>query len=74
LNNRTEQLKKLPAVDELLRLAEVVELCGSHPRTQVTAWTREAVAACRQQILDGVNLDDEALTRAILDHLPPTRA
>ena len=69
MNNRTEQLKNLPAVDELLRLPKVAELCDLHPRPHVVRWTREAVADCRQQILDGDDLDDQAVMRTILDHL-----
>jgi L-seryl-tRNA(Ser) seleniumtransferase len=69
LNNRAEQLKNLPAVDEILRRDELADLCPAHPRVHVVQWTRDAIADCRRQILGGEDLDDEAMTAAIVDHV-----
>ena len=59
--NRTQQLRNLPAVDEVLRHAEIVRL-PQHGSRQLTAWVRTAVDACRQRVLAGEDFEPQAAT------------
>ncbi|MCG8653281.1 MAG: hypothetical protein MI861_25810, partial [Pirellulales bacterium] len=67
MNNKTDLLRSLPAVDEVLRLAEARIGLSQRPRTQLVQWIRNAVARCRQEILAGVPVDAPATLEAILN-------
>lgn len=49
--NKTEQLRGLPSVDEVLRLDEIVQLKSSCAHQSLVLWAREAIDAQRSLIL-----------------------
>ena len=51
--NKTEQLRSLPAVDELLRCDALADLLPRSPRPQLVGWIRAAIQQCRHQVLNG---------------------
>lgn len=56
-SQRTELLRNLPAVDEVLRCDQLAELGEQFSQPRLTAWVRQAIDRCRQQILQGSQLD-----------------
>ena len=56
----TESLRNLPAVDEMLRHAELKSVTTVYPRQQIADWIRSAIDTCRQAILDGADMDSAA--------------
>jgi L-seryl-tRNA(Ser) seleniumtransferase len=67
--NKTDQLRNIPAVDEILRSDEIAGLCPPPPRRRLTEWVRAAVDSCRTRILHGETLDSAASLRAIIEHV-----
>lgn len=65
----TEQLRNLPAVDELYQCAEMATVVTRFPRPQVIAWVRKAIDACRNVIIDGQDLNADAARQFILAHI-----
>ncbi len=66
MSNNTERLRTLPAVDEVLQAADIVDLAGHCARPQLVAWIRAAVAKSRQQILDGERVDSEQIMAQVV--------
>lgn len=63
----TESLRNLPAVDDILRHADLSTISGLYPRQQIVEWIRSAVDQCRKSILNGTTLDAAATARFVLD-------
>jgi L-seryl-tRNA(Ser) seleniumtransferase len=61
---KSELLRQLPSVDELLRSAELTSLIGREGRTAVTDAAREVLVRLRQEISSGI-LDAERLPLAL---------
>ncbi len=62
MNSKAEQLRSLPAVDEVLREEALANIIAAFPHTQVVDWVRGGIEACRQQILaeqplEGTNIE-----------------
>ncbi len=53
-----EQLRKLPAVDEILRHDHLRSLVETYPRPQIVEWVRTAIDECRNTILTGAAFDE----------------
>ncbi len=68
MSNKTEQLRSLPAVDEVLRADELADLLDQSPRRQLVRWIREAVEDCRRRILDGQPLQHGVMA-AVVDRV-----
>lgn len=64
--NSPEQLRQLPAVDEVLRWQQVHDLLNSVPRPQLVRWIRAAIDDCRNAILDGCAPQSELVTDGVL--------
>lgn len=66
--NRTDLLRMLPAVDEVLRCESMVKLAEIRPRVLVTRWIRESIDDVRDQLLEGKSpdLDTNAASESIL--------
>lgn len=69
MNNKTERLRELPAVDEILRDQTVVEMSCRFPRTQLVQWARQAIDDCRAGILAGTEIEADELVPSIVDHV-----
>ncbi len=67
MNNKSEALRNLPAVDEVMRVSDISEIRERCTRPQLVGWIREAVARCRQQILCGDDLRSGAAMASIVD-------
>jgi L-seryl-tRNA(Ser) seleniumtransferase len=67
--SKTEQLRNLPSVDEVLRREELADLREQHPHRQLAQWARDAVDYFRKQILDGVPIDAAAALPMVLDRV-----
>ncbi|MFK8114591.1 MAG: L-seryl-tRNA(Sec) selenium transferase [Rubripirellula sp.] len=70
--NRTQQLRSLPAVDEVLRSAPVESLLQHHPQPLLAGWARDAIDHCRQQILKDAladEADDATLLTLVVEHV-----
>jgi L-seryl-tRNA(Ser) seleniumtransferase len=64
--NRTDQLRNIPAIDEVLRCDDITSLCPRPSHRRLTVWVRTAVDRCRAQILDGEELDSAAAMERIV--------
>jgi L-seryl-tRNA(Ser) seleniumtransferase len=64
--SKAEKLRTLPAIDELLRDADLTELHQRFPRVIVAGWVRSAVDRLRQEILDESRRDLTDLRSAII--------
>ena len=64
--SKIEQLKNLPAVDEVLRLDVLAELSSRYPRTQLVGWVRDAIDDCRTRILGGNELTQPSLIQDVV--------
>ena len=64
--SRAEKLRTLPAVDELLRDADLADLHQRFPRTILASWIRAAVDRLRQEILDDSRRDTTDLRTAVI--------
>lgn len=67
--NRTEQLRNIPAVDEILRNDEIAGLSPLPPKRRLTEWVRAGVERCRRRILDGEAVDAADSMRMIIEHV-----
>lgn len=63
---RTESLRVLPSVDEVLRCAATNQMLDACPRQQVTRWIREAIDTCRTTLLSGTPMDADAAMQFVL--------
>lgn len=64
--NKTEQLKNLPAVDEVLRSEALADMSANFPRPQLVGWVRAAIDECRNQILrDDVSTEPSSIDDVI---------
>ncbi len=61
--SKIEQLKSLPAVDEVLRCHALAELQSRCLRPQLVRWVRAAIDECRHQILGA----EDGTAHAVLD-------
>lgn len=62
----TNQLRNLPAVDEVLRCDEVVVLLAKTSRNQILKWVREAIDGCRDEICNGHCVDADEARRMVI--------
>lgn len=78
MNSKAEQLRNLPAVDEILRDQTIGDMSTRFPRAQLVQWVREAIEDCRtsilaSNILEGseVKFDEhpEQLAQSIVDRV-----
>lgn len=53
LLSKTEKLRNLPSVDEVLRSPALAALRGSLPHRRLSQWARESIQFCREEILSG---------------------
>ncbi len=67
--NKTEQLRNLPSVDEVLRCQELADLRQQHPHRRLAQWARDAVDHFRNQILEGVPIDSAAALQIVLERV-----
>lgn len=67
MNSKTQQLRTLPAVDEILRQRPVAALADAFPHPMLVQWAREAVDECRKKILAEESLDAADVLSAIVD-------
>ncbi len=67
--SRTSQLGRLPAVDDVLRRPELVDLTRTRPRRHVVDWVRRAIADGRQELLSGNHYSEEELLNRVLDRV-----
>ena len=67
--NKTDLLRNLPSVDELLRSELVADLRESLPHPQLTQWIREGIENCRQKILGDESLAENSITEFILSRV-----
>lgn len=72
--SKGQRLRLLPAVDDLLRDAELAEIRQSFPHEMVTGWIRAAVDKCRRSILEGMLDDSEDCRSLILQAVREQRA
>ncbi len=64
--SKTELLKNLPAVDQVLRCEALDGLRSKCPRPQLVGWIRVAIDDCRKQILGGHDHVSESLLGAVV--------
>ncbi len=69
MNSKAEQLRKLPAVDEILRDQTVAEMSTRFPRTQLVQWVRQAIDDCRAAILARSETGADELPDELADEL-----
>ena len=63
--NKIEQLKHLPAVDEVLRSDALIDLVARYPHARLVAWVREAIDRARADILAGNDSTEQLPDRVI---------
>jgi L-seryl-tRNA(Ser) seleniumtransferase len=68
--NKTELLRSLPSVDEVLRSELISDLRQQHSHQRLAAWVRTAIERSRQQILQGAsNKCEHDILKSVLDHV-----
>lgn len=67
LLNKSELLRGLPAVDELLRHTELTELRRSHGHDLFVEWIREAINQVRRELQNGRDVGTDQLFAAIIE-------
>lgn len=67
--NKTDLLRRLPSVDEVLRSREMIELRDRQTHPELADWVRNAIERCRRQILDGAEFDPASGIESIVDHV-----
>lgn len=64
---RTDSLRNLPAVDEVLRDPRLADAIATLPQSLLVEWIRNSVEECRQSILSGRHLDAEAAVQSVAE-------
>ncbi|MEZ6062294.1 MAG: L-seryl-tRNA(Sec) selenium transferase [Planctomycetaceae bacterium] len=64
--NSADRLRKLPSVDGILKCGELADLRDRFAHPLLSEWVRAAVEACRQNLLNGAELDDDATRQFVL--------
>lgn len=67
--NKTDQLRNLPAVDEVLRSDALSDLRECCPHHRLVGWVRDALERVRQTMRDGGEVDLSALPDSIAAHV-----
>lgn len=67
--NKTDQLRNIPSVDEVLRSEVLAGLDPAPPRRRLTQWVRVAVERCRKRILNDEEFSAADLMSVIVDHV-----
>ena len=65
-SSKAQSLRSLPAIDDLLRDAELADLRQQFPHAVVAGWIRNAVETCRQEILDDARPGSEDWREVII--------
>lgn len=63
----TQQLRNLPAVDEILRHQQLAHITERYARPQIVTWIRNAVDECRHKLLQGQSLDKDAAAAFVIE-------
>ncbi len=71
--SKTDQLRKLPSVDEVLRL-DLFAVSQRHSRQQLTDWVRQGVQVCRSRIINGESLDEANVIAQIIEFVRQQQA
>lgn len=64
--SKTDKLRHLPSVDEVLRSPALSALRGSLPHRRLSDWAREAIQFCRDEILSGQPGDESSWLNQIV--------
>jgi L-seryl-tRNA(Ser) seleniumtransferase len=67
--NKTEALRGLPAVDELLRCDELTELRSAHSHDSLVGWIRSAITEIRTELLGGREKQFEDLQQEVVNRI-----
>ncbi|MBA1158817.1 L-seryl-tRNA(Sec) selenium transferase [Microvirga mediterraneensis] len=62
-------LRRLPSVDRVLRQPNVAALVEKHGRAETTQAVRDTLAALREDVRPGAEIDDETIVASVLAHL-----
>lgn len=67
LMTMTDELRRLPSVDEALRAAMRMNLAPEVVRLQLVEWIRTALNELRQRIMNGESFDEETILEAVIE-------